>query len=274
MGSLEGKRALVTGVSRRIGIGYAIVQRLASEGAAVVAHSWEPHDAEQPWGADPLGADGVIDALHAELPDNAGTIEPAAADLGDPAAPQKLIESARKKLGGPIDIVVANHARSADGELSEITADELDHCWAVNTRATILLAQAFVGQLDLAPGGRFVAFTSGQHHTPMPTEIPYAVSKAALAGSTLTLAAAVAPYGVCLNTIDPGPTDTGYADEELREAVRARIPFRRWGQPEDVANLVAFLVGPDGGWVTGQLIASDGGWMLRTGVPPAENENS
>jgi 3-oxoacyl-[acyl-carrier protein] reductase len=150
--------------------------------------------------------------------------------------------------------------------LADVTAAELDLCWAVNVRATVLLVQALVAQPDLRAGGRVVLFSSGQHHSPMPDELPYSLSKAALAGATLTLAAAVAPHGVSLNAIDPGPTDTGYADPEAHASVAARIPFRRWGQPADVANLVAFLVGPEGGWVTGQLVASDGGWMLRTGV--------
>jgi 3-oxoacyl-[acyl-carrier protein] reductase len=102
----------------------------------------------------------------------------------------------------------------------------------------------------------------------MPDEIPYVVSKAALQGVTATLAAALAPTGATVNCVNPGPNDTGYADDALRAAVAARMPLApRWGRPADVSELVAWLVSESAGWITGQTIDSDGGWGLRIAVP-------
>jgi 3-oxoacyl-[acyl-carrier protein] reductase len=268
---LAGRVALVTGVSRRIGIGYALARRLAGRGADVLVTSWAPHDAEQAWGADPLGPDGVVEALRAELPTGAGTVRHRATDLADPAAPAALIDWAYAECGA-VDALVATHARSSVAYLHEVTAAELDLCYAVNVRATLLLAQQFAARRDdTRPGGRVVTFTSGQHLGPMPNELPYIASKGALQQLTASLAATLAHRGVTVNCIDPGPTDTGYADPDSRRIVADRMPFGRWGHPDDVANLVEFLLSDAGAWITGQTLTSDGGWSLRSGIPPKEN---
>nr|WP_218617649.1 SDR family oxidoreductase [Cryptosporangium aurantiacum] len=265
MAPLSGRVALVTGASRRVGIGAAIARRLVADGAAVLLHGWEPHDAEQPWGAD---ADGLR-SLASSLASDGARVAVAVADLVDPAAPRALVSSALDEFGG-LDIVVANHARSVPwAPLSELTASEIDLSYAVNTRSTLLLVKEFAAvraaAAELAtPGadttGRVVLLTSGQVHGPMPAEIPYAASKAALAGMTPSLAAALAPHST-VNCVNPGPTDTGWASDAVLDDVK--LPFGRWGRPEDAANLIAWLAGPEGGWVTGQVISSDGGWSLR-----------
>jgi 3-oxoacyl-[acyl-carrier protein] reductase len=266
---LAGRTAIVTGVSRQAGIGYAVAGRLAARGAAVLAHSWAPHDAEHPWGADPLGPDGVIVALRDTLPQGAGRVEHHATDLADPEAPAALVAHAADRLG-PVDLLVANHARSSDYGLGALTAAELDLTWAVNVRATLLLVQEFAARHDPSrPGGRVVMFTSGQHSGPMPDELPYTASKGALQQLTASLAATLVQRGITVNCIDPGPTDTGWADDEIRRYVAARHPRRRWGNPDDVANLVDWLASDAAAWVTGQTLVSDGGWALRSGVPPA-----
>ncbi len=269
VGPLVGRVALVTGVSRRVSIGYALARRLASRGADVLITSWAPHDVEQPWGADPLGPDGVLAALRAELPAGAGTVRHRAADLADPLAPAALVDWAYTECGA-VDALVATHARSSEAYLSEITAAELDLSYAVNVRATLLLAQAYAARHDDArPGGRIITFTSGQHLGPMPNELPYIASKGALQQLTGSLAATLAGRHITVNCIDPGPTDTGYADEDSREFVASRMPLaHRWGHPDDVANLVEFLLSDAGAWITGQTLTSDGGWSLRTGIPP------
>ena len=263
MSALTGRTALVTGVSRRIGIAFTVARRLAADGADVLATGWSPHDAEQPWGADELAPDELAAELRRELPGNPGTIHYRQDDLSRPDVPARLVDDAARLLGG-LDIVVATHARSSDVPLADSTAEELDLCWAVNVRATLLLVQRLAAVRDAGrPGGRVVLFTSGQHHGAMPGQLPYVVTKGALQQVTATLANELAPSGITVNCVNPGPVDTGYADEASRGAVARRMPFRRWGRPEDTAELIAWLVADTGGWITGQTLVSDGGWTAR-----------
>jgi 3-oxoacyl-[acyl-carrier protein] reductase len=99
----------------------------------------------------------------------------------------------------------------------------------------------------------------------MGREIPYAVSKGAIHQMTLTLADVLADRGVTVNAVNPGPTDTGWADEELTARVAGALPFGRWGRPDDVARLVRWLVSDEGRWITGQVINSEGGFRRWSG---------
>jgi 3-oxoacyl-[acyl-carrier protein] reductase len=252
--ALRGRVVLVTGASRRIAIGAAIARRMVADGAAVLVHSWVPHDAERPWGADEEGPEGLV----AELRAQGGRVEHVAADFADARAPARVVEVARHVFGH-LDVLVANHARSSMQSLEQLTAEEIDRSYAVNTRATLLLVKAFAAQHDGRPGGRVVLFTSGQYHGAMPAELPYIASKGALHQVTPSLAAHLMPRGITVNCVDPGPNDTGYADAALRATVAAHIPGGRWGAPVDTARLVAWLVSDEADWVTGQVIASDGG---------------
>jgi 3-oxoacyl-[acyl-carrier protein] reductase len=246
----------VTGVSRRAGIGFAVARRLLADGASVLVHGFAPHDTAQPWGADPVGAEGVIAALDAPE-DRVARVE---CDLADPDAPAALVDAAIERFG-VLDIVVANHARSSRGSLADLTAAELDASWAVNARASLLLVQAFAARHDdTRPDGRVVLFTSGQHLAPMHDELAYAVSKGAVHQMTRSLADALADRRMTVNCVNPGPTDTGWATPDLAATVARAMPFGRWGTPEDVANLVAFLTSEQGGWITGQVIDSEGGF--------------
>lgn len=226
---LEGRVVLVTGVSRRIAIGAAVARRLVSDGAAVLMHSWSPHDAQQPWGAGPGG-------------------------------PEALVEELRSAGGQVEHIAVANHARSSAHSLEQLTAEEIDLSYAVNTRSTLLLVQAFAAQHEGRVGGRVVLLTSGQYHAAMPDELPYIASKGALHQLTRSLAVHLMPRGITVNCVNPGPNDTGYADAETKAAVIARNPGGRWSTPADTARLIAWLVSDEADWITGQVIASDGGW--------------
>ena len=249
--------AVVTGASRARGIGAAVVRRLVADGCAVLVHGWEPHDAEQAWGADPGGAARLVDELAA-----AGhPVALAEADLADPLAPAALVRQAVETFGR-VDVVVANHARSSSGGVAEVDAAELDRSFAVNARATALLVQAFAAAAG-EEGGRVVLFTSGQHHGGMPGELAYVASKGAVHQLTATLAVELAARAITVNCVDPGPTDTGWADDAVRAWVAEASPSGRWGTPEDAARLVSWLAGPESGWVTGQVIGSDGGWSSR-----------
>jgi 3-oxoacyl-[acyl-carrier protein] reductase len=258
---LAGRVAVVTGVSRRVGIGLAVARRLAALGAALFVTSWTAHDREQPWGADPGGMDAVLAELGRGGPSApaAGRVEHLEADFQDPEAPERVMAVAVEAFGH-VDILVCNHARSSLGGLGQLTAAELDATLAVNTRAVLLLVQAFAAQHDGRAGGRVVLFTSGQQLGPMPGELAYAASKGALVGVTPSLADTLADRGITVNTINPGPTDTGYADQATRERVARMFPAGRWGAPDDAARLVAWLCGDDAAWVTGQVVNSEGGF--------------
>jgi len=136
----------------------------------------------------------------------------------------------------------------------------------VNARASVLLTQAFAAvHDDRRPGGRVILFTSGQHLAPMSGEVPYAVSKGAIHQMTLTLADDLADRGITVNTVNPGPVDTGWADPELARRVARALPAGRWAKPEEVAKLVLWLASDEASWITGQVINSEGGfrrWVM------------
>ena len=189
---LTGRTVVVTGVSRRAGIGHAIACRAADLGASLLCHHFSPHDAEQPWGADSVEA--TLDSVRAHLVPGARLVD-VEADFRDPAAPPAVIDEAVRALGG-VDALVCNQASSGrDGGLQQIDAADLDHHWAVNARASLLLVQAYAdrfadrhraghgGPDEAAPNGResdfpampgsAVLMTSGQGLGPMPEEIAY-----------------------------------------------------------------------------------------------------
>ncbi len=255
---LSGRAALITGVSRRAGIGYAVANRLGELGADLYLQGWRAHDAEQPWGEDAAGTEELVDGLRAE---NGSRVEYAEADLADPEAPDRLVAGAVRSYGH-LDILIANHARSGSGDIGSLTAAEIDAHLSVNARATALLVQAFALAHDGSPGGRVVLFTSGQHLGPMPGELDYALSKGAVHQMTLPFASALIRRGITLNTVNPGPVDTGYASAEDRQQVAARFPRGRWGSPEDAARLVGWLCSDEAEWVVGQVIDSEGGFRL------------
>ena len=281
---LAGRTALVTGVSRRRGIGFAVACELARLGASVFTHHFAPHDAEQPWGADDLTA--VADGVRAHLTPGARHGD-AGADLADPAQADVLVDRAAE-LTGDLDILVCNHARSgSDGPLLAMDAARLDAHWATNARSAILLTAAFARRLvpapvDTAPSPgavpvrrraedapKVVWLTSGQMHGAMRGEVAYATSKAALAGVTATVAGELIDQGIILNTVNPGPVNTGYLDAETAgrpleslEQVAAAMPLGRFGHPQDPARLIGWLVQPAGSWVVGQVLTSDGGFSL------------
>jgi 3-oxoacyl-[acyl-carrier protein] reductase len=247
---LEGRVVLLTGLTRSVGIGYAIARRLIADGAMLFATGWEPHDAEMSWGVDP--------APLGEFP--ADRFHYVQADLADPAVPGQLIDATIDRFGA-IDCVVADHARSSTGSLADVSVEELDLCWQINTRGSLLLARALSEKRgDPRPGGRLVFFTSGQADWPMWNEIAYSLSKGAILSMTNSVSDFLIDLGITTNCINPGPVDTGYARGDAHEEVRLGFPAGRWGEPDDVANLVAWLLTDDAAWITGQLINSTGGW--------------
>ena len=126
-----------------------------------------------------------------------------------------------------------------------------------------LLPRREGNRADGPAGGRIVLLTSGQHRGPMAREIAYAASKGALHQVTASLAEAVAARGITVNTVNPGPTDTGWADAAEEAIVRKRMPFGRWGTPDDFKGPAVFLASDASQYVHGTILLVDGGWMGR-----------
>jgi 3-oxoacyl-[acyl-carrier protein] reductase len=249
MTPLEGRVSLVTGVSRRAGIGFAIARRLLGDGCSVFAQGWTPHDATQRWGAD-AGTSAALAGL-------GGPVQYMEADFADPEAPSLVVASAREAFSH-IDLLIVNHARSGHGRLNETSVEQLDAFLHENVRAAILLVKEFAAQHDGRPGGRVILMTSGQHLAPMSREVAYAVSKGALHQATKTLADELIDRGITVNTVNPGPTDTGW--DITNQDPRPAMPLGRWGQPDDAARLITWLCTDQAGWITGQVIDSEGGF--------------
>ncbi|MFC7308034.1 SDR family oxidoreductase [Streptomyces monticola] len=262
---LRGRTALVTGASRRGGIGHAVARRLVAYGASVYLHHHLPHDEALPWGAE--RPEDVVASVRAAAPDpERAQVLHGPGDLSDPELPARLIATAADALGGRLDILVANHALSGDdGTLDAIDAGNLDRHWAVDTRSVILLVQAYARlraePASRTPGGRVVMMTSGQDIAGgMAWELAYALQKGALASITRSLATALAEHAVTVNTVNPGPVDTDYMSGTGYDAIAARFPAGRWGMPDDPARLIAWLATDEAEWITGNVIDSEGGF--------------
>jgi 3-oxoacyl-[acyl-carrier protein] reductase len=175
------------------------------------------------------------------------------ADLSDVGAPARVFDELESQLG-KFTALVAAHARDIELPLVDVSAEELDRHFAVNARSVALLIQEFARRL---PGneGRVIAFTSDA----IRDNVPYGVSKGALDRVIRAAALELGPRGIRANCINPGPTETGWISENLREEISRSSPLGRPSLPQDSAHLVAYLLSAEGGWITGQLLHSNGG---------------
>lgn len=253
---MEGRVALVTGASRRGGIGAAICRALARNGADVLFTYWKDYDRAMSSDADENGPGALLTELQG-MGVRADAVE---IDLSLPESPERLLGAAQERLGPP-SILVNNAAHSARDGYEALDAATLDAHYAVNLRATALLSVGFARRYPGGPGGRIVNLTSGQSLGPMVGELAYAASKGAIEAFTVTLAAEVGRRGITVNAVNPGPTDTGWMTGELERELATKSPFGRVGRPEDAARLVAFLAGEEAAWITGQVIHSEGGFL-------------
>ncbi|GIP39319.1 3-ketoacyl-ACP reductase [Paenibacillus sp. J31TS4] len=265
MTRLQNKIAIVTGASRAGGIGAAICRALANEGASLFfTHLYDydneiyPNDADKNW--PDLFADELrkmdVQAAHMSL------------DLTVPGSASYLLEEVRKSVGLPT-ILVNNATYSVDADFRQLTESLIDaHC-AVNIRGTFMLSAEFARMLEAEKkarssnsvlGGRIINLTSGQGKGPMPGNLAYAATKGAISVFTESLAAELAPLHITVNAVDPGPTDSGWMSEEVKQALLPRFPMGRIGLPEDAAQLIAFLASDDSQWITGEIIHSRGGF--------------
>ncbi|GGO24332.1 short-chain dehydrogenase [Microbispora rosea subsp. aerata] len=244
--------ALVTGVGRTAGIGAGIARRLAASGWNVAFTYWTPYDARMPWGAEPDATGKILRDL-AEHGADAVAIEE---DLADVEAPARVFDEAERRLG-PVTALVMCHCESVDSGLLDTTVESFDRHFAVNARATWLLIREYGRRFRGPHGtGRIISLTSD--HTV--GNVPYGASKGALDRITLAAAHELAHLGVSANVVNPGPVDTGWMSDEVREACVRHTPLGRLGTPQDTAHLVDFLCSPQGQWINGQLLKSNGGF--------------
>jgi 3-oxoacyl-[acyl-carrier protein] reductase len=239
------KIAIVTGASR--GIGRSIAKRLAADGFAVVVNYVGNSTAAQEAVHEIRKADGEALAIKA--------------DVADPTEVKQLFD---KTLGayGRIDVVVNNAGVMSLSPIAKGDVEVFDKVIATNLRGTFLIfAQA---AQHIADGGRIIAFSSSVVLKSFPAYGPYIAAKQGVEGLVHVLANELAGRGVTVNAIAPGPTATklfldGKTEEDI-ERLRNLSPLQRLGEPEDMANVVSFLAGPDGGWVNSQILRVNGGF--------------
>lgn len=184
---LRGRIAIVTGASRRIGIGAAVAYTLAAAGADVFLTYFMPYDADQPWGSSPGEVEGQLAGIRALGVRTYGM----EANLSQPETPRRIFEAVEGLLG-KASILINNATVSENGDIDTLDAAQLDRHYAVNLRGTALLCKEFVARWPGGIGGRIINMTSGQGVTPMPGELAYIATKGAIEALTTSLAAGVA----------------------------------------------------------------------------------
>ena len=243
--------ALVTGASRRKGIGAAIALALGRDGWDVATTFWRPYDERMPWGSDPADVPWLRDQLEAH---GAKTIA-IEADLSLVETPAYIFDEAERAIGSITALVLA-HAEAVDSDIMGTTNESFDRHVAVNARASWLLVRAFGQRFRTTRGrGRIIALTSDH----VAGNLPYGASKGALDRIVLAAAREFRDLGIVANVVNPGPTDTGWMNAQQTETFSRQTPGGRVGLPEDCANLVRFLCSAEGGWINGQLLYSNGG---------------
>ncbi len=249
------KTALVTGVSRLKGIGRAICRELARRDIDIYFSYWQAYDRQMPWGA----AEDEPEIIQQELRKAGVRCEKLEMDLGVEGSEGVLLDKVESTLGPP-SILINNATYSSPTSLESFSAVELDHHYAINLRATTLLTVEFIKRFE-GDNGRIIYLTSGQSLGPMSNEIAYAVTKGAIETLTRTLSQKIAAQGITINAVNPGPNDTGWIDDQVRGDLLQKFPMKRIGTPTDTANLIGFLVSEEAGWITGQVIHSEGGFI-------------
>ena len=249
--TLEGQRpaALITGAGRKVVIAAGIAARLVDDGWNLALSSWQPYDAS----LDPALANDEPAEIAADLRARGATVAVLHADLADPAVPDRLVAEAVAAVG-PLRGLVLSHAESRDSGILDTTVESWDRHYAVNARASWQMIAAFARQA--VDGGAIVALTSDH----VAYNLPYGSSKGALDRIVRAAAVELGGQGIRANAVNPGPVDTGWMSDEVREALVRRQPSGRLGTPADVARLVSFLLSDDVAWTTGQLIHTDGGF--------------
>ena len=247
MKNLNGKVAIVTGGNS--GIGYASAKELKEKGATVVITGRDSERVEA--SAQELGVKGIV------------------ADVSDLSAIDNLVNKVKNELGN-VDVLFVNAGIFQPAPVGQISEEMFDHQMGINFKGAIFTIEKFLPIVN--DGASIINLSSINAYTGMPNTAVYAASKAALNSYTRTAATELAPRKIRVNAVNPGPVSTpilaktGMPEEQLNgfaEAMQNRIPLKRFGQPEDIAKLVAFLASDDASFITGSEYNIDGGMNVN-----------
>ncbi|PHR10431.1 MAG: short-chain dehydrogenase [Sphingopyxis sp.] len=243
MSKLSGKVAVVTGGNS--GIGYASAKELKSQGASVIITGRDSDKVQL--AAKELGVKGIV------------------ADVKNISAIEDLVEQVKNDFG-KVDILFVNAGIFQPAPVGQISEEMFDHQMGINFKGAVFTTERFLPILN--DGASIINLSSVNAYTGMPNTAVYAASKAALNSYTRTAATELAPRQIRINSVNPGPVSTpifsktGMEEEQLNafaEAMKSRVPLKRFGQPVDIAKLVAFLASDDASFITGSEYNIDGG---------------
>jgi 3-oxoacyl-[acyl-carrier protein] reductase len=243
---LQGGIALVTGVGRLAGIGAAICRAIATNGGNVFFTYWQPYDKKN----HPENSESDPAAIATELSQLGVRVGSLEFDLALPDSAEKLFQAVENELGTP-GILINNACHDFEVPFVELSPEILDQHYAVNVRAVAMLCKEF---LKKGTTGHIINMTSGQSLGTMGGhKLSYTITKAALEMIALQLAPELAKLGISIHAIDPGPTDTGWMTEDLKEQIRKESRRGKVNSPEDVARLVISLL-TEKKYPTGEVI--------------------
>ncbi len=262
---ISGKVVLITGANH--GIGEATALAFAPQGARLVIHYLDARPVEQyEDGYRPLHVvkgKAAADALVRRIQEQGGQALAVPGDLADPAVVPNLFDLAEEAFG-PVDVLVNNAVHCEDPDtIFTTSAPSLERSFAVNTRGVVLLIQEFVRRFQArgASFGRIINLSTDAAQN-FAGQIIYGATKATIEALTRSIAREVAALGITVNTVAPGPVQTGWMTPEMVERISADIPMGRVGEPSEIADAILFLASDQARWLTGQVIKVSGGHNL------------